>query len=77
MTGPFKKDTATLQSEVDALWRELRGTQEMFAHVLLAVGEPVIVTKESVAAGLPTDLEIRVDDDLKRDVFVFSLQEAN
>lgn len=71
-----KKDNATLVAELDAVRRELRGTQEMLAHVLLAVNEPVTVDKELVERGLPDNIQIRIDENLEREEFVFYLQEV-
>lgn len=71
-----KKDAASLEAELEALGRELRGTQEMLAHVLLAVNEPVVVEKELVERGLPDTVQIRIDEDLERESFVFYLQEV-
>lgn len=64
----------TLEEERDALRRELRGTQEMLAQVLYAVGSPVEVTKEILALGLPDGTQIKIDDNVKDEKFVFSLE---
>jgi len=65
-----------LEEERDALKRELIGTQEMLAFVLKEVGEPVVVTKESLQEGLPEGTQIAIDDDLEAEVFVFSLTQV-
>ncbi len=65
-----KSDAA--DKRIAELERELRGTQEMLAFVLKAVGEPVIVTRESITAGLGA-AQISVEDDIERDCFVFKL----
>lgn len=72
-----KQDIGTLKEENAALQRELRGTQEMLAHVLLAAGGPVWVSKESVKEGLPDNLSIRIDDNLESGMFEFSLIEED
>ena len=64
----------TLEEERDALRRELRGTQEMLAQVLYAVGSTVEVTKEILALGLPDGTQIKIDDNVKDEKFVFSLE---
>lgn len=56
-----------------ALERELTGTKEMLAFVLYAVGEPVTITKEALARGLPQGAEIRIDENVEEECFVFSL----
>lgn len=76
MVTVTKKDASTLEAERDALARELRGTQEMLAHVLLAVNEPVVVEREMVERGLPDTVQIRIDEDLEKESFVFYLQEV-
>lgn len=58
------------------LQRELQVNVEMLAFVLMAVGEPVVVTKEMLAQGLPSNLQIRIDEDLERNTFIFYLAEA-
>ena len=70
-----KKEETFTADQFAAIERELIGTQEMLAHVLKAVGEPVVVTKEAIAEGLGNTTQIQVDDDLKLDAFVFSLVE--
>lgn len=57
------------------LQRELQVNVEMLAFVLYAVGEPVRITKEMIAQGLPSNLQIRIDEDLAREEFVFYLAE--
>ena len=66
-----------LEEERDALRRELDGTQQMLAQVLKAVGEPVVVTKESLAAGPPPGTQIKIDDRIDLDAFVFSVEERD
>ena len=55
------------------LEQELRGVQEMLAFVLYAVAEPVVVSKVDMKSGLPSGAEIRIDDSIEEDAFVFSL----
>lgn len=62
-----------LEEERDQLKRELLGVQEMLAFVLQEVGEPIVVTKETLAKGLPSDVQIAVDDDVQSEAFIFSL----
>jgi len=57
----------------DELEVELRAAHEMLALVLYEVGEPVEVSKETMVNGLPEGAEIRIDDDLQKDCFIFSL----
>lgn len=64
----------TADKRIAELERELRGVQEMLALVLNTVGEPVTVTKEAMRAGLPNGAQIRIDDDITADAFVFSLE---
>ena len=63
----------SLEEERDALRKELIGTQEMLAFVLKTIGEPVVVTKETLDNGLPPNTQIAVDDDIAKNAFVFSL----
>jgi hypothetical protein len=67
----IKKDVSTLTAENAALTRELRGTQEMLAHVLLAINQPVVVTRELVERGIPENLRIQIDDNIETDTFTF------
>lgn len=67
------KGNDAAEQKIAELERELIGTQEMLAFVLSAIGDPVEVTKESINQGLPAGSVIAVDDDLEREVFVFSL----
>jgi len=62
-----------LESERDNLKRELRGVQEMLAFVLYEVGEPVVVSKQELKSGLPDGAEIRIDENVSDETFVFSL----
>ncbi len=64
-----------LEEERDALRRELIGVQEMLAFVLQEVGEPVVVTKETLQKGIPAGTQIAVDDDVQNEAFVFHLVE--
>lgn len=54
-----------LVKKVEALQRELRGTQEMLFLVLETVGEPVQVPAEVVSGGIKGDkmIEITLDTD--------------
>lgn len=67
----------TAEEELSSIRRELEGTQQMLAQVLKAVGEPVIVTKESLAAGPPPGTQIRIDDNIQLEAFVFYLEEPH
>lgn len=71
----YKEKIVSLEEERDALRRELAGVQEMLAFVLHTVGEPVVVPKADLAKGLPTKMQIAIDDDSSQDAFVFSLVE--
>lgn len=61
---------------VAELERELIGMQEMLFFVLQSVGKPVEVTKETMVATDRKDQMINIEDDIKRDVFVFSITEV-
>ena len=63
-----------IEEERDALRRELIGVQEMLAFVLLEVGEPVEVLKDTISKGIPANIQISVDDN--QDRFTFSLVEV-
>lgn len=63
-----------LETERDELRRDLRATQEMLAHVLLAVGEPVEVTKANLDNGLPDGSQIRIDDNVDLGSFFFYVE---
>jgi len=65
-------DLGRLEAERDELRRELQGVHEMLAFVLQETGT-VVVSKETLARGLPDNTQISVDDDLEREAFVFSL----
>lgn len=58
----------------EELIRELLGTQQMLGQVLLAVGEPVFVTKESLERQLPKNARISIDDNLEAEAFVFYVE---
>lgn len=62
-----------LETERDNLRRELIGVQEMLALVLYSLGEPMVLTKEFIQNGLPEGAEIRIDENLQEECFVFSL----
>lgn len=62
--------------KLTALEREKRGLEEMLFLVLESIGEPVIVTKEQMVRGAGPDRMIRIDDDIARDCFVFSVEEV-
>lgn len=62
-----------LQQEIDDLSRELQGTQQMLGHVLQSVGHPVFVSKAVLQEGIPDGAQIRIDDDVAGDRFIFSL----
>ena len=63
-----------LEAERDELQKELLGTQEMLGQVLAAVGEPVTVTKESLTRGLGKGAQIRIDDRVDLEAFVFYIE---
>ena len=69
----MSKEVEQLETERDALRRELIGVQEMLAFVLAQVGEPVVVTKETLQRGLPEKAQIAIDDNVEEEAFVFSL----
>lgn len=73
MVTVSKNNNSTADQRIAELERELMGTQEMLAFVLAAVGEPVEVSKELLDSGLPENATIAVDDDVQRELFVFSL----
>ena len=58
----------------EELIRELLGTQQMLGQVLLAVGEPVFVTKESLERQMPKNARISIDDNLEAEAFVFYVE---
>ena len=61
------------EKRIAELERELRGTQEMLALVLLEVGEPVTVSKSMMRNGIPAGAAINIDDHQEEDAFVFSV----
>lgn len=67
----------SLEEERDELRRDLRGTQEMLAHVLVAVGEPVEVTKAQLDAKLPEGTQIAIDDNVELGSFFFYVEFPN
>lgn len=69
----MRSDSDTADKKIADLERELLGTQEMLALVLAQIGEPVLVTKETVARGLNPGVQIQIDDDAQKEAFVFSL----
>lgn len=50
-----------------------RDLQEMLAFVLAVVGEPVVVPKSLVKAGIPENIQIEILDE--GDEFIFRLAE--
>lgn len=64
-------------SRIAELERELRGVQEMLAFVLNEVAEPVTVSKETMRTGLPNGAQIKIDEHLQEEAFVFSLEVPN
>jgi len=62
-----------LLREIESLRKELWGAQEMLAHVLKVVNEPVFLPKNTLTEGLPEGTQIRIDDDVAGDRFIFSL----
>lgn len=62
-----------LEEERDQLRRELLGVQEILAFVLSEVGEPVIITKETLAAGLPAEAQISIEENMAEETFIISL----
>jgi len=71
---PTKKSIASLEEELQAVGQELRGTQEMLAHVLLKIGEPVVVTMEDLERGFPDNVGVLIEEDLEKKEFVFRLE---
>lgn len=63
-----------MEEERDKLRREVQGLEEMLGQVLLAVGEPVVVTKESLAQGTKKGSRIRIDDRVELEAFVFYVE---
>lgn len=66
--------TEKLEEERDRLKRELDGVTQMLGAVLLAVGAPVLVTKEDIHNDLSRDWRINIDDDTEKEAFVFSME---
>jgi hypothetical protein len=66
MSEAQDKKIAELESEVAA-------AQQMLYHVLSTVGEPVVVTKESLSHGIAGDTMISIEDNQEMDAFVFSI----
>jgi hypothetical protein len=64
-----------LKMSKEALVKELLGTQQMLGQVLLAVGEPVFVPKDTLAQHLPEGARIAIDDN--DDAFVFYVEVPN
>jgi hypothetical protein len=62
------QDKKIAELETELAWRE-----QMLYHVLATVGEPVVVTKESLGRGAQGDTMISIEDDEQQDAFVFSL----
>lgn len=62
------------EKRIAELERELRGVQEMLALVLNEVAEPVVVSKATMRSGLPDGAQIKIDDHIEEDAFVFSLE---
>ena len=69
----MRSDSDTADHKIADLERELRGTQEMLALVLLEVGEPVTVSKAMMRGGIPQGAAINIDDHQEEDAFVFSV----
>lgn len=69
----MSNEVEQLETERDLLRRELVGVQEMLAFVLKETG-PVVVSKQSLAEGLPEGTQITVDDEAE--AFVFGLSEG-
>lgn len=65
-----------IEEERDGLRKETRAVQEMLAQVLHKVGEPVLVDKSDMG-NLPEGTQIRIDDDMQGDRFVFYLEYPN
>lgn len=70
----MSEELGKLEEERDQLRRELRGVQEMLAVVLREIGEPVVVPKEGLANGIG-NVQIRIDDNIEENAFVFSVEE--
>lgn len=56
--------------------RELVGVQEMLAHVLIAVGDPVVVTKDQLKGVSLENRTIAVEDDVTTGDFTFYVGEV-
>lgn len=57
--------------------RETLATQEMLGHVIAAAGGTVEVSKEQLTRGHSKGAEIVIDDDIKKEVFVFRLEQKD
>ena len=66
-----------LEKKIEALEKENWGLKEMLGQVLLAVGEPVLVTKESLARKVPEGARISIDDHAEAEAFVFYVEVPN
>lgn len=63
-----------LEEERDALRREVTGLQEMLGHILLSVGDEIVISKSQMKEGFENNVNIVIDDDVENDVFVFRLE---
>ncbi len=75
MAGAVPK--GTLVQRIRELEQEVKNTEEMLAHVLLAVGEPVVVSEEMLARGFSDDIEIYVENDVVKNTYTFSVRKLN
>ena len=66
----------SLEYERDALRREIRGLQEMLYQVLNEIGEPVVVSRETMEKGVDHTKRIAIDNDTDNEAFVFFLEDV-
>ena len=65
------------ETGLDALAEALRGkenAEQMLGFVLLALGEPVVVPKQILRDGIPAGAQIKIDEHVDEDTFVFSVE---
>lgn len=60
--------------EYNAALKSKQAAEEILGFVLLAIGEPVIVPKSLLANGIPKGAEIRIDEHVEDETFVFSVE---
>lgn len=59
---------------VEEAQRSQRAAEEILGFVLLAIGEPVVVSKELLKEGIPGGATIKIDEHLDEEAFVFSVE---